>query len=298
MTYQEQSQGQVKGALIEIRIECLSKSFGNHQVLDAINLTVDSAEMIAIVGPSGTGKSTLFRLIIGLEHPDQGRVLLADHESVDSPLVELAALGAARMERLERHWGVVFQDNALLSGWSVGANVALQLREVQHLDEATTGRRVREALREVVLDPEQILDLSVDELSGGMAKRVAIARALATDPILLLYDEPTTGLDPQVAEQIQVLIESTHYKKTLSGFRRTSLLITHDKEMLYRLQPRIVMLDQGHILFDGTYGDFQNSDSPMIRPYFDLMPRLHRRTAHPSASGQDMACNNSSIPDT
>jgi phospholipid/cholesterol/gamma-HCH transport system ATP-binding protein len=267
-----------RAASAEIRIERLSKSFGSHRVLGEINLIVGSGEIIAIVGRSGTGKSTLLRLMIGLEHPDEGLVLLADHESAGSPLVDLATLNAAGMESLERHWGIVFQGNALLSGRSVEANIALPLREVQHLDESTITRIVREALREVALDPERDLGLTVDQLSGGMAKRVAIARALAKDPILLLYDEPTTGLDPLVAEQIQLLIESMHHKKTASGFRRTSVLITHDKEMLYRLQPRIIMLDQGQIVFDGTYGDFQNSDSLIIRPYFDLLPRLHSRT--------------------
>ena len=234
--------------------------------------------MIAIVGGSGTGKTTLLRHIVGLEHPDQGRVLLADHESVGSPLVDLATLDPETMERIERHWAVVFQGNALLAGRSVEANISLPLREVQRLDESTIRGKVREAVREVALDPEKVLDLAVEELSGGMAKRVAIARALAMDPILLLYDEPTTGLDPQVAEQIQFLIESTHNKKTASGFPRTSVFITHDKDLLYRLRPRIIMLDRAHIVFDGTYDDFQNSDSPIIRPYFDLMPRLHSRT--------------------
>jgi phospholipid/cholesterol/gamma-HCH transport system ATP-binding protein len=267
-----------RAASAEIRIERLSKSFGSHRVLDDMNLVVHSAEMIALLGGSGTGKTTLLRHIIGLEHPDQGRVLLADHESVGSPLVDLATLDAESMERIERHWAVVFQGNALLAGRSVEANISLPLREVQHLDESTIRSKVREAVREVALDPEKDLDLTVDQLSGGMAKRVAVARALAMDPILLLYDEPTTGLDPQVAEQIQFLIESMHNKKTASGFPRTSVFITHDKELLYRLQPRIIMLDSAHIVFDGTYGDFQNSDSPIIRPYFDLMPRLHSRT--------------------
>ena len=265
-------------ACTEIRIESLSKSFGGQRVLDGINLTVRSGEMIAIVGGSGTGKTTLLRLIIGLEHPDQGRVLLADHESPGPPLVDLATLSSAGMESIQRHWGVVFQGNALLSGWSVEANIALPLREVQHLDESAIRAKVQKALREVALDPEKNLNLIVDELSGGMAKRVAIARALATDPILLLYDEPTTGLDPHVAEQIQLLIASTHRNKTASGFPRTSLFITHDKELLYRVQPRIVMLDAGHIVFDGTYERFQNSPSPIIQPYFDLMPKLHTRT--------------------
>jgi phospholipid/cholesterol/gamma-HCH transport system ATP-binding protein len=265
-------------ASTEIQIERLSKSFGSHRVLDGINLVVDSGEMIAIVGGSGTGKTTLLRHIIALEHPDQGRVLLADHESVGSPLVDLATLDPESMERIERHWAVVFQGNALLGGRSVEANISLPLREVQHLDESTIRSKVRDALREVALDPEKDLDLTVDQLSGGMAKRVAIARALALDPVLLLYDEPTTGLDPQVAEQIQFLIKSTHFKKTPTGFPRTSVFVTHDKDMLYRLQPRIIMLDGEHIVFDGSYGDFQNSDSPIIRPYFDLMPHLHSRT--------------------
>jgi len=265
-------------ASIEIQIERLSKSFGSHCVLEDINLVVHRAEMIAFVGRSGTGKTTLLRHIIGLDHADQGHILLADHESVGSLLVDLATLNAAGMERLERHWGVVFQGNALLSGLSVEANIALPLREVQQLDESIIRSKVREAVREVALDPERDSGLIVDQLSGGMAKRVALARALAMDPVLLLYDEPTTGLDPQVAEQIQFLIGSMHNKKTASGFPRTSVLITHDKELLYRLQPRIIMLDGAHIVFDGTYEDFQNSDSPIIRPYFDLMPRLHSRT--------------------
>jgi phospholipid/cholesterol/gamma-HCH transport system ATP-binding protein len=127
------------------------------------------------------------------------------------------------------------------------------------------------------LDPATELDLTVEQLSGPMAKRVAIARALALDPILLLYDEPTTGLDPKVAEQIQDLIGSVHSRKTASGFARTTVVVTHDKDMLYRLQPRILMLDVGHIVFEGTYDAFQNSESPITRPYFDLMPKLHER---------------------
>jgi phospholipid/cholesterol/gamma-HCH transport system ATP-binding protein len=261
---------------VEIRIENLYKSFGSRRVLDGINLEVHRGEMVAIVGGSGSGKTTLLRHIIGLDQPDRGRVLLAYHESAGSPLVDLAALDAAGMERLQRHWAVVFQRNALLLAQTVGYNIALPLREVQGLDESTIRRKVDEVVREVALAPERDLDLTIDQLSGGMAKRVAIARALALDPILLLYDEPTTGLDPQIAEQIQDLIASEHQRKTASGFGRTSLLITHDKDMLYRLGPRIIMLDAGRILFDGTYEAFRHSNSPAIRPYFELMPELHQ----------------------
>lgn len=262
---------------IEIRIENLYKSFGSRRVLDGINLEVRSGEMLAIVGGSGNGKSTLLRQIIGLDHPDRGRVLVSDHESEGSPLVDLATLNAAGMESLERHWAVVFQGNALLSGHTVGFNIALPLREVQDLDESVVRRKVQDVVRVVALDPDKDLDLTIDQLSGGMAKRVAIARALALDPILVLYDEPTTGLDPQVAEKIQDLIGSVHQERTASGFARTSLIITHDKDMLFRLQPRIIMLDAGRILFDGTYEDFGRSNSPVIRPYFELMPELHQR---------------------
>lgn len=262
---------------VEILIENLYKSFGDRHVLDRINLEIHSGDMVAVVGGSGSGKTTLLRHIIGLDHPDKGRVLVADHESQGSPLVDVGTLDAAGMERLQRHWGVVFQGNALLSGKTVAYNIALPLREVQHLNESTVRSRVDQAVREVALDPTKDLSLTNDQLSGGMAKRVAIARALAVDPILLLYDEPTTGLDPRVSEEIQDLIEAVHHRQSASGFNRTSLLITHDKAMLDRLQPRIVMLDAGHIVFDGTYEAFQDSDSPVTRPYFDLMPKLHQR---------------------
>lgn len=261
----------------EIRIENLYKSFGVRRVLDGITLDVHRGEMIAIVGGSGDGKSTLLRHIIGLDQPDRGHVLVANHESDGSPLVDLSTLNATGMQSLERHWAVVFQSNALLSGRTVGYNIALPLQEVQDLDEPTIRRKVSEVVREVALDPDKDLNLSIDQLSGGMAKRVAIARALALDPILLLYDEPTTGLDPQVAEQIQHLMGSVHQRKSVSGVARTTLVITHDKDLLYRLQPRIIMLDAGRILFDGTYEAFSQSNSPVIRPYFELMPKLHQR---------------------
>src|SRR6202161_2045813 len=261
---------------VEILIQNLHKSFGSHRVLDGINLEVGTGNMIAIVGGSGNGKSTLLRQIIGLDHPDEGRVCVADHESKDSPLIDLAKVKTAGMESLERHWGVVFQANALLSGQTVGFNIGLPLREVQNLGESTVRTRVQNVLREVALDPEKVVDLTTDQLSGGMAKRVAIARALAVDLILVFYDEPTTGLDPQVADKIQDLIGSVHRGKTASGFSRTSLIITHDKELLFRLQPRVVMLDAGKMVFDGTYEDFGRSDSPAIRPYFNLMPQLQQ----------------------
>jgi len=272
-----QNRGMTQPPSIEIRIENLYKSFGTHRVLDGINLEVHRGEMIAVVGGSGSGKTTLLRHIIGLDRPDRGRVLIADHESEGSLLVDLATLDVVAMARLQRHWGVVFQGNALLLGQTVGYNIALPLREVQGLSESTIHSKQCEVLREVALDPDKDLDLTIDQLSGGMAKRVAIARAIAVDPILLLYDEPTTGLDPQIAAQIQDLIGSVHHRTTSSGLARTSLVITHDKDLLYRLEPRIIMLDAGRILFDGTYEAFHHSNLPVVQAYFELMPKLHQR---------------------
>src|SRR5580704_14884054 len=135
----EQNRGAMASPGVEIHIESLYKSLGRRNVLDGINLEVRRGEMVAIVGGSGNGKSTLLRLTIGLDHPDRGR--------------DLATLNAAGMESLERHWAVVFQGNALLSGHTVGFNIGLPLREVQDLDESTVRKKVQDAVREVALDP-------------------------------------------------------------------------------------------------------------------------------------------------
>jgi phospholipid/cholesterol/gamma-HCH transport system ATP-binding protein len=262
---------------IEIRVENLRKSFGDKVVLDGINLQVDSGELLAIVGDSGGGKSTLLRHLTGHFQPDRGRVLMADHESSGSPLVDLATLDDSGMDRLERHWGVVFQQNGLIAGSSTYDNIALPLRVVQGLAEDVIRQRVNDAVAAVGLDVNRDEELQIDELSGGMAKRVAIARALAIDPILMLYDEPTTGLDPSRAYQIQDLIEAVHKRPAASGIVRTTVLITHDKELLLRLQPRVVMLEAGRIVFDGLFENFESSNLPAIQPYIKSMPSLHSR---------------------
>jgi phospholipid/cholesterol/gamma-HCH transport system ATP-binding protein len=258
---------------VEIRAEDLHKSFGGKPVLNGINIEIDSGEIIAIVGSSGGGKSTLLRHFTGHFQPDRGKVLIADHESQGSPLVDLATLDQSGMERLERHWAVVFQQNGLLSGTAY-YNIALPLQTVQNLDDVAIRERVNQVMTAVGLDVQDE-ERQVDELSGGMAKRVAIARALAIDPILILYDEPTTGLDPSRSYQIQDLIQSAHERRTAAGFVRTTVLITHDKELLIRLQPRIAMLEAGRIVFDGTFKNFEHSDLPAIQPYIKLMPAFH-----------------------
>ena len=251
---------------VEVRVDGVYKSFGGRRVLDGVDLEVRRGEMVAIVGSSGGGKTTLLRHLTGHFAPDRGRVFLADHESPGSPLVDLATLDRIGMQRLERHLAVVFQQNGLLSG-TVYDDVALPLRIVQGLDEGAVRVRVAEVLRAVGLDATEVGPTDVEQLSGGMAKRVAIAAALAVDPVLIFYDEPTSALDPARGAQVQDLIRAVHDRPTAAGLARTSLVITHDRDLLDRLQPRTVMLEAGRVVFDDAYRAFQQSDLPAIKPY-------------------------------
>jgi phospholipid/cholesterol/gamma-HCH transport system ATP-binding protein len=248
-------------------------------VLQGVDLSVRRGEIIAIVGGSGSGKTVLLQHLIGQLSPDKGRIRLADHEAPDSPLVDLASLDEAGMDHLRIHWAVVFQRNALTSG-TVEENISLPLLWVKDLSEAEAHERASKAVEAVGLKPAEVLNIKRDELSGGMAKRVAIARALAVEPMLIFFDEPTTGLDPEHAKLIQDLI-SQQYHTEQDGFRRTTVIVTHDKDLLYRLQPRVLMIYDGKVFFDGPYALFEKSDSPIIRPYFQLMPILQLRPIPP-----------------
>jgi phospholipid/cholesterol/gamma-HCH transport system ATP-binding protein len=265
---------------VEIRVENLHKAFGNNPVLRGVNLEIRQGEMVAIVGASGGGKTVLLKHMIGRLQPDEGKVSLADHESPGSPLTDLSTLDEAAMDRLRRHWAVVFQKNALFTG-TVYDNIALGLSDVKGMEDEEIRKRVKEAIQSVGLDPEVVTQQSREELSGGMAKRVAVARALALDPVLIFYDEPTTGLDPERAQQIQDLVGEVHHRKPELGIDRTTVIITHDTGLLYRLRPRVVMLHEGRVMFDGTAEDFEHSTSPEVQPYLSLMPILHGRMRSP-----------------
>jgi phospholipid/cholesterol/gamma-HCH transport system ATP-binding protein len=261
---------------VEIRVENVHKRLGGSPVLAGVTLEIRRGEMVALVGGSGCGKTVLLDHIIGQMVPDQGRVLVANHDLDGAPLTDITAASAETLDRIRVHWAVVFQQNALFSG-TVYENIALWLREVKRLDEPAIRARARAAAAAVGLRPDADLEKDRDELSGGMAKRVAVARALAMEPIHMFYDEPTTGLDPDHAAQIHDLIGKTHRERGRDATVRTTLVITHDKDLLYRLRPRVVMLYEGRVFFDGTYEHFERADSPVIRPYFDLMPVLHGR---------------------
>jgi len=261
----------------EVRVEELHKSFKEQAVLAGVDLEIPNGDLVAIVGGSGCGKTVLLQHMIGHLRPDRGRVLVADHESPAPELRNLATLDETGLTRIRIHTAVVFQKNALFSA-TVYENLALWLREIRRLDEEEIRRRAREALDAVGFEgDETILGKHREEPSGGMAKRVAVARALAMRPVTMFYDEPTTGLDPMNAASIHELIDRTHRRPLAGGLRSTTVIVTHDKDLLRRLSPRVVMLHEGRVHFDGPYEGFAASESPVVRPYFDLMPGLHQR---------------------
>lgn len=258
---------------IEIQIENLHKSFESKQVLAGISLDLFQGDVIAIVGGSGCGKTVLLNHILGQYRPDQGHIRVIDHEDPAEPLRDLTEIDEFELDNIHKHWGVVFQRNALFSG-TVYENIALWLKEIKGLDDQQIKPIASKYLNAVSLPvDDQFLKRPQEKLSGGMAKRLAIARALAMNPVVIFYDEPTTGLDPTSSAQIHNLIYNTHFEQD----KRTTVIITHDKDLLTRLEPRVIMLHEGKVFFDGPYDEFQDSKSEVIRPYFDLMPILQKR---------------------
>ncbi|MDZ4829049.1 MAG: ATP-binding cassette domain-containing protein [Phycisphaerae bacterium] len=273
------------GGAPEVVVENLHKAFDGKAVLSGINLTIRRGEMVAIVGGSGCGKTVLLKHITGHFAPDSGRVLVADHhcepgDAGKAPLQDLEELDETGLDHIREHWAVVFQRNALLTG-TVLHNLAVIPRETKGVSDEEFIPQARRALIDVGLDPDLVLHRNREQMSGGMAKRVAIARALVVDPVLVLYDEPTSGLDPEMCVQIQDLLRRTHETQpalaaTRRGVVRTSIVVTHDTELLRRLTPRVVMLHGGGVLFDGSFADFAASSEPQVQPYLGQMAALQR----------------------
>ena len=261
---------------VEIRAEEIVKRFDDLVVLDGVNLEVRRGEIVALVGASGCGKTVLLHILTGLLEPDGGRVLVANHHEEGAPLVELTQLDTDLQDDVRLSWAVVFQRNALFSV-DVRENCSWWLREHTTMSSREIDERVRSSLRAVSLDAEAILHKDRDELSGGMAKRVAVARALAQDPQVIFYDEPTTGLDPMNAVHIHDLIWTTHYQHGVSHRRRTSIVITHDRDLLRRVHPRIILLHEGRVAFDGPYAEFEAVATGPAHEYLQAMPVLHDR---------------------
>ncbi|MFH0778913.1 MAG: ABC transporter ATP-binding protein [Candidatus Eisenbacteria bacterium] len=220
-----------------IVIEKLSKSFGKKVVLDELDLTIKDGESLVVIGRSGCGKSVLLKHMIGLMRPDSGHIYIDGKE--------LTKMEEEELNSLRTRFGMVFQGAALFDSLTVGENVALPLREHTQLSEEEIQTRVREKLGLVEL--EGIEDARPSSLSGGMKKRVGLARAIAMDPEFVLYDEPTTGLDPIMADAINSLIRSLQEKLSM-----TSVAVTHDMTSAYKIADRIGMLHDGRIILHGT----------------------------------------------
>jgi phospholipid/cholesterol/gamma-HCH transport system ATP-binding protein len=235
-----------------IRIRGLSKRFGANQVLDGLDLDVERGETMVVIGGSGTGKSVLLKHVIGLLRPDAGQVV------VDG--VAVGSLRGHELKEFRKEFGMLFQGAALFDSLTVLDNVAFALREHQRLTEEQIREIVRAKLALVGLrDVERRWPA---ELSGGMKKRVALARALAMEPKILLYDEPTTGLDPIRADAINDLIVELRDR-----LRVTGVAITHDMTSAYKIADRIAMLYKGRIIAVGTPEEIRSSADPVVRQF-------------------------------
>lgn len=235
---------------VSVRIEHLGKSFGDHRVLNDINLDIRAGETFSIIGPSGTGKSILLRHIIRLETPDSGQIYVN----------ELPIFFTTPPQSHSYRSSMVFQSSALFNSLTVGENVGLWMREHRIWDETRIRGIIAEKLAIVGLGGKE--GLRTAELSGGMKKRVAIARSLAMEPELVLYDEPTAELDPITTDELAETIMSLREK---TG--NTTIIVTHDLNFALYLSDRIAMMHQGEIVEIGTPGQIRTSSNPIVQRF-------------------------------
>ena len=237
-----------------LRFVSVEKSFGEHRVLRGVNLDVIEGETVVVLGGSGSGKSVLLRHAVGLFRPDAGQVF------VDA--VEISQLDEDELLETRKKIGMLFQSGALFDSMTVRENVAFALREHTDWDNAKVISRVREVLRLVELD--DVLELMPADLSGGMRKRVALARAIALAPAAILYDEPTTGLDPITANTINHLIRSLQKRLGV-----TSIVVTHDIHSAFTVGDRIAFLHEGKIKFHGTTAEAREAREPLLKNFLE-----------------------------
>jgi len=235
-----------------IVIEDLHKSFGAQRVLNGIGLVVASGETLAVLGRSGTGKSVLLKLIVGLQKPDSGSIrVLGD---------EIAKLDLEGLNQVRKKIGFLFQSAALYDSLTVEENVAFPLARHTKMSEAERKNRARELLSAVGM--ERDLEKLPSEISGGMQKRVGLARALALDPEILLFDEPTAGLDPITAAEIGNLIVEQKEKRNI-----TSVVVTHEIRSARIFADRFVLMNEGKILADGAFDELRKSRNKFVADF-------------------------------
>lgn len=241
------------GVTAAVELEHVSVAFAR-PVLRDVSLRVATAETLAVVGESGTGKSTMLRLILALQQPDRGVVRVMGED--------IRKTTHAALRKLRTHIGMVFQGGALFDSLTTFENVAFGLREHRELSESEIRARVLETLALVDLDPEQVATVLPGALSGGMRKRVAIARAVAPRPALMLYDEPTAGLDPLTSETVTLLMQ-----RLQKDLRVTSVVVSHDVRAMLRIADRIALLHNGVFAFLGVADAMRASTEPYTQSF-------------------------------
>jgi phospholipid/cholesterol/gamma-HCH transport system ATP-binding protein len=235
-----------------VQVRSLRKSFGAQPVLDGVDLEVAQGETLAILGQSGTGKSVLLKLIVGLQQPDDGSIRIHGQE--------VAGQSPTQLNELRLKIGFVFQSAALYDSMTVEENVAFPLRRHAHLSDADCSTQVQQLLASVGM--EEALGKMPDQISGGMKKRVGLARALALSPDILLFDEPTTGLDPITAAEISELILKLQRERKVA-----SIIVTHDVQVAHEVADRLALLREGKILITGTFTDLKNSQDAFVTQF-------------------------------
>ncbi len=251
-----------------IEFKNVNFSFDDVPIIKNVSFTVPDGESRVIMGHSGSGKSTMLRLILGLEKPDSGDIL------VDG--ISIVGIKEKRLREIRKGFGMVFQDGALFDSLTVGENVGYYLLEHTKLRYTEIEGRVREMLRFVGLS-ENIIDSLPDQLSGGMQRRVAIGRALlSTDPRIMLYDEPTTGLDPEMVSHIITLIKRLNQEKEV-----TSIVVTHQIADAFEITDRFMIVDNGEIAFDGNVDEMRESKDERVqgflRPFRESIANVRER---------------------
>ncbi|MEW6130081.1 MAG: ABC transporter ATP-binding protein [Acidobacteriota bacterium] len=235
-----------------IHVQSLSKSFGEQKVLNRLDLEVARGETLTVLGRSGTGKSVLLKLIIGLQKPDDGEIEINGEA--------ITKLSLDKLNAVRKTMGFLFQQAALYDSLTVEANVAFPLQRHTRMSERERRDRARQLLARVGMD--DAVNKMPGDLSGGMKKRVGLARALALDPKIMLLDEPTAGLDPITADEINQLIRDLQQERQIS-----SIVVTHDMRSVKVVADRIAMLNEGRIIIEGTFEDLKQSDHPMIAKF-------------------------------
>lgn len=235
-----------------IEIDNVSKSFDNQPVLTDLSLAIEKGESLVVIGQSGTGKSVLLKHLIGLIQPDAGKIVIDGSDII--------GLSFRQLVPIRRRFGMLFQSAALFDSLNVEENVGLGLKESWNVNQSEIRDRVLAKLDLVGL--ASAAEKYPAELSGGMRKRVGLARAIATDPEILLYDEPTTGLDPITADRINDLILELNERLSVS-----SIAVTHDMTSAFKIADRLIMLYQGGLEFDGTPDELRQTDNPVVRQF-------------------------------